>query len=158
MITNGRVREKEPNVAASFSELTHDVIELAELQVQLLGLDMKETTQKTRTSLILAILGVCMLLGSIPVALIALGEFLVEQMGWAQSTGLIVATLVGVVLSLLILAAAWWRLRSGMGTLQRSREELNRNIAWIKASLRSGPAAMCGKEPATPPVMPPKPR
>ena len=36
MNSNGRVREEEPNVATSFSELAHDVIELAELQAQLL--------------------------------------------------------------------------------------------------------------------------
>ncbi len=43
MNTNGRARITEPNVATSFSDLTHDVIELAELQTQLLGQDLKKS-------------------------------------------------------------------------------------------------------------------
>ena len=46
MSTNGRARNNEPNVAASFSELTHDVIELAELQAQLFALDVKNTSRE----------------------------------------------------------------------------------------------------------------
>src|SRR4051812_4411783 len=92
MITNGRVREKEPNVAASFSELTHDVIELAELQTQLFTLDIKNTTQKTRTSLVLAIVGSCFLLGSIPVALIAIAQVFIEQLEWSRAAAFAVAT------------------------------------------------------------------
>lgn len=137
MNTNGRVRDKEPNVAASFSELTHDVIELAELQTQLFALDIKSTTQKTRTSLMLAVLGICLLLGSIPVALYALAELLVEQAAWSHAAGFGLATLIGLGLSGGILAAGYIRLTKGLGALQRSREELSRNIAWIKSTLRS---------------------
>src|SRR5437763_13592861 len=93
MITNGRIRDKEPNVATSFSELTHDVIELAELQAQLFALDVKSTTQKTRASLALVVVGVCFLLGSIPVALFALAETLIEQLQCSHTAGFGVATL-----------------------------------------------------------------
>jgi putative superfamily III holin-X len=137
MNTNGRARAEQPNVATSFSELTHDAIELAELQAQLFALDVKETTQSTKTSLILTIVGSCLLLASLPVALIALAELLVEQLEWSRSAGYGVATLVGIVVSAGILATAYARFRSGLGTLKRSREELRRNIDWIKSSLRS---------------------
>jgi uncharacterized membrane protein YqjE len=137
MITNGRVRSEEPNMAASFSGLTHDIIELAELQTQLFALDLKQTSEKTRTSLLLAIVGVCLLLGSIPVALMALANVLVEQLGWSPAAGYGMATLVGILASAGLLMGAWARFRTGIGTLQRSREEFNRSIAWIKSSLRS---------------------
>src|SRR3954464_129283 len=96
MNTNGRFRDKQPDVATSFSELTHDVIELAELQAQLFALDIKSTTQKTRISLILAIVGVCFLLGSIPVALIAVAQIFIEQLEWSRAAAFAVATIVGV--------------------------------------------------------------
>jgi hypothetical protein len=148
MNTNGRVRDGEPNVTASFAELAHDVIELTELQAQLFALDVKETAQKTRTSMILTVVGASVLLGSIPVALFALAELFVEQLGWSQAAGFAVATLVGLVLSGSILAAGWLLFKSGLNTMQRSREELSRNIAWIKSSLRTRPMAVGDKQAA----------
>jgi uncharacterized membrane protein YqjE len=137
MITNGRARNQEPNVAASVSELTHDVIELAELQAQLLALDIKATSQKSRTSLLLAAIGICVLLGSIPVVLFALAELFVAQFEWSPAAGFAVAALVGVLLSALFLVAGWYRFKSGFDTLARSREEFSRNLTWIKSTLRS---------------------
>ena len=84
MKENGRHRVQMPEVAESVSGLTHDVIELAELQAQLLTSELKKSSQKTRTCLILAIVGFCLLLASIPVALFALAEVLVEQLDWSQ--------------------------------------------------------------------------
>jgi uncharacterized membrane protein YqjE len=137
MNTNGNHRGAEPNVAASFSELTHDVIELAELQGKLFALDIKNTSQKARTGLVLGLVGVSLLLGSIPVALFALAELMIRQFDWTRDAGYGLATLIGVLLSGGILAAAWASFRTGISTLERSRDELKRNITWIKSSLRT---------------------
>lgn len=136
MKTNGRPQTDKPNVADSLGGLTHDVIELAELQAQLFALDVKETTQSTRTALMVAIVGVCVLLGSIPVALISLAELLIEQLNWSAAASYGVATLVGIVISVGLLLTAWARFRSGIVTMKRSREELSRNVAWLKSGLR----------------------
>jgi len=141
MNTDGRGKTERPNVATSFSELTHDAIELAELQAQLFALDVKETSESTKTSLILAIVGSCLLLGTIPIALIALAELLIEQLDWSHAVSYGVATLVGILVSAGILATAFARFRSGLSSMKRSREELSRNIAWIKTSLRSRASA-----------------
>lgn len=137
MNTNGRVRPEEPNVATSFSGLTHDVIELAELQAKLFALDIKSTTQKARMSLIMSVVGVCLLLGTIPVALMAIGEFFIGQFGWPRAAGYALAALLGIAASGGILAAGWLRLRTGLSAMQRSGEELSRNIAWLKSSFRN---------------------
>jgi hypothetical protein len=139
MNTNGRVRDEEPNVATSFSGLAHDVIELSELQGRLFAHDVKCTTQKTKTSLLLTIVGVCVLLGSVPVLLFALGQLITEQTGWPLSAGLAIAAVVGIAVSAALMLAAWNRLSSGLSSLQRSRDEFSRNVAWIKSSLRSQP-------------------
>ncbi len=136
MIVNGRQRTPMPDVAGSVSGLTHDVIELSELQAKLFMLDVKKTSQRTRTCLILAVIGICVLLGSIPVALLALAELLIEQLAWSRAAALGVATLVGLALSAIFAGAAYSILRSGLLSLQRSREELKRNIAWVKSMLR----------------------
>jgi len=129
MNTNGRVRDDEPNVATSFSGLAHDVIELGELQSQLFVHDVKSTVQKTRTSLLLGVIGGCVLLASLPVLLFALAELMIEQFDWSRSAGFGVAAVVGIAASAGFLAAAWNRLSAGLNSMQRSRDELNRNIA-----------------------------
>jgi hypothetical protein len=134
---NGRQRTQMPDVAGSVSGLTHDVIELAELQTRLLTLDLKRSSQKTRTCLILAVIGACLLLASIPVALLALAELLVEQLDWSRSAALGVATLTGLLLSAIFAGIAYSIARSGLVSLERSRDEFNRNVAWIKSTLKN---------------------
>src|SRR3954468_1277967 len=140
MNTNGRFRDEEPNVATSFSGLAHDVIELSELQAQLFAHDVKSTGQKTRTALVLSVVGLCVLLGAVPVLLIALGQFIAEQTGWPQSAGLAIAAVIGIVASAILMVVAKNRLSAGLNSMQQSRDELSRNIDWIKASLRSQPS------------------
>jgi hypothetical protein len=124
-------------VASSFSELTHDAIELAELQAQLFSLDVKETSKSAGVSIALVIGSACVLLGSIPLVLIAIGQLFVEKLGWSLSASYGVAALIGIVASAGIGAAAYTRFRNGIAAMKRSREELNRNIAWLKSNLRN---------------------
>jgi len=124
-------------VASSFSELTHNAIELAELQAQLFSLDVKQTSQKAGISVALAIGSVCVLLGTIPVVLIAIAQVFMEQLGWSSAASYGVAAFIGIVVSAGIGAAAYARFSTGIATMKRSREELNRNIAWLKSNLRN---------------------
>lgn len=137
MSTTDETRTSGPNVAASFAGLSHDVIELAELQAELLALDVKDTSQSAQSAILLSVVGIAVLLGSVPVALVTLAVALVELRHWSHVAGFGAATLAGILLSSIILAAAWTQLRTGVVTLHRSREEFRRNIAWIKSSLRS---------------------
>jgi hypothetical protein len=134
--TNGRAAGDEPNVAAGVSSLAHDAIELAELQTQLLVLDVKAATAEARASMIFIVVAACLLLGCIPVALFALAEFFVAYFDWSRAASLAVAALIGVVSSAGAAAAAWSRFRIGLDSLKRSREEFSRNLAWIKSNLR----------------------
>jgi uncharacterized membrane protein YqjE len=134
---NGRLHTKIPDVAGSVSGLTHDVIELSELQTKLFVLDIKNGSRRLRTCLILAVVGACFLLGTIPVALLALAHVIVEQLDWAQSVALGAAALAGLLLAAIIAGTAWGILKSGLFSLEQSREELRRNLDWIKSTLRN---------------------
>jgi cytochrome c biogenesis protein CcdA len=134
---NGRLHTKMPDVAGSVSGLTHDVVELSELQARLFMLDVKQSSQRMRASLVLAIVGICVLLGTIPVALLAIAQVLVEQLEWSQAAALGVATLLGLAVTAGVFGAAYGIVKNGLISLERSREELNRNIAWFKSTLRS---------------------
>lgn len=139
MITNGHPKAKEPNVVASFSGLAHDVVELGELQVQLLTLDAAAAWQRMRTGLVLVVVAACLLLGSIPIALLIIAEALVEFAGWSRTASLGVAAGIGLVAAGVIAAVAWHRLKAMCATFDRSREEFTRNLAWIKSSLQQQP-------------------
>jgi hypothetical protein len=137
MTGNGRHNGKIPNVAASVSDLTHDVIELSELQVQLVALDAKYSMQKARSCLVMAVIGAAMLLGTIPVALITIAAVLVETLEWSYAASAGVATLVGLVITGIVLGIAYSYIKSGLVSFDRSTEELRRNVAWLKSTLRT---------------------
>jgi putative superfamily III holin-X len=134
MNTNGQSL-KEPTVAKSVAGLAHDAIQLAELQTELLMHDLRESGQRTRTSLVCGMIGMCLLLGSLPVILIALAELLAGQLGWPQSAAYAAAAVVGMAISATAFAMAYSRFKQGIFTLENSREELTRNIEWMKLQL-----------------------
>lgn len=136
MSHNGRHRAPMPDVAGSVSGLTHDVVELTELQLRLLRLDVQKSTHKLRWCLTLAIIGICLLIASIPVALFALAELFVEQLEWTRPAAFGAAALVGLLLSVIFAGSAYGIVRSGLFSLERSRDELNNNVAWFKSTLR----------------------
>jgi len=133
---NGEAHSAEPNVAASFSGLAHDAIELAELQTQLLKLDVQAAARNGGMSVALMVVGACLLLGCVPVALMALAEVFVARWAWTPAAAYGTAAAIGLATSAAAGAAAWYRVRSALASLQRSRDELNRNIAWIKSNLK----------------------
>jgi len=137
MNTNGDTRTNEPTVAASFADLTNDIIELGELQAQLLACDVKKTSQNVRTSLILFAIGLGLLLGCVPVVLIALAELLKSQLAWSPPAAYAVAAIVGLLCCAAALGVGYVKLRTGFDALNRSRVEFNRNIAWLKSTLRN---------------------
>jgi hypothetical protein len=137
MNTNGQHRTTTPNVAASVAEVTRNVIELTELQSQLLMLDLQKSTQKAKATIILAIVAACLLLASIPVALIAFGYLLVEQLDWSVAGSMALSALLGLVLSGIVATVAYGYVKQGIVTLDRSRDELRRNVAWLKSTLQT---------------------
>jgi uncharacterized membrane protein YciS (DUF1049 family) len=137
MNTNGRHRTTTPNVAASVAEVTRDVIELTELQSQLLMLDLKKSAEMAKACIILAIVAACLLLASIPVALIAFGYLLVEQLEWSVAGSMGLAALVGLVLCGIVAGVAYGYVKRGLVSIERSRDELRRNVAWLKSTLHT---------------------
>jgi hypothetical protein len=139
MTGNGRYHAdgKMPNVAASVSDLTHDIIELSELQAQLVALDLKQSMEKARTTLILAVAGACVALGTIPVALLALAALLYEQLQWSIAGSVATAMAVGLLIAGVVLGIAYGYIKQGLVSMERSREELRRNISWLKTTLRT---------------------
>ncbi|QDS99473.1 phage holin family protein [Adhaeretor mobilis] len=127
----------QPHVRKSLGNLAHDAVELGEMQVQLLKLDTCEAGRKTRSSIVLALIGLTLSLASLPVAQFAIAEALIESGDWSRSGALGAAAIGTLAISLVFAAITWWKLRQGLGSWQRSNEEFSRNIAWFKSALRT---------------------
>jgi len=122
-------------VVGNLTEFGNDVATLVELQAKLAALDFKAAMAQATIPLALMLVGLALLLASLPVALLGVGWLLASALridtGWALLlTAAVAAVVAGVV--------AWFslrRIRSGLDSFQHSREELIRNISWIRTVL-----------------------
>lgn len=122
-------------VVGSVAELGNDVATLAELQAQLAALDFKESAELAVLPLGVVAAGLAVLLGSIPVLLLGVATLLES---WLKMNGGWAMVLVAAVVMLLAGAAvvvAGRKLPRCFQSFRRSREELFRNLFWIRTVL-----------------------
>lgn len=136
MSSNGAPTGKEPAIGRSLSGLAHDVIELGELQSRLLLMDVRASSRRIRTTLVLAAVAAVVLLGCIPVALTSLAEYLIVAAEWTRPVAMLAATTAGLVVSGLLFGLTWARWQTGFATFDRSRDEFHHNVDWLKSNLR----------------------
>lgn len=134
-------------MVGGLAEFGHDIITLTELQAKLAVLDLKESLARSAAPLTLVAAGVALAVASLPVALIGLAEWLatalqLSQRGWAY---LIVAG-IAIVIALLVAVIAGSRISRSFESFERSRDELTRNLAWLRTVLlHSGRPARSGR-------------
>lgn len=122
-------------VVGSIADFGNDVATLVELQAKLAALDMKESVRMTVPPLAALVTGLAFVMAALPVLMLGvawlLASWLTIHVGWAM---LLTA---GVILTLSILTAAIAarRLGRGLDAFRRSREELARNVSWIRTVL-----------------------
>jgi hypothetical protein len=116
-------------------EILHHLISLAELQVELFRLALRDGV--VRVVLAGAFLASAMAasIATFCVALILVAEILVETVALARGTAFIAAAALGVTLAVGLLVAAKSYLRSSLRVFDRSRAEWSRTIGWLKATL-----------------------
>jgi hypothetical protein len=122
-------------VVGNLATLGSDVASLAELQAKLIALDLKESAARAAVPLAFVLVGATLGLAAIPVLLLGAGELLVSlahmQRAWAYLAVGALALAMGLILALVLLP----KVTASFSTLTRSREELARNLAWIKTVL-----------------------
>jgi hypothetical protein len=124
------------SVVSNIADLSSDVATLVELQARLAAIELKDNTRRASAPAAWMAVASSLLLASLPVVLIGASELLatalnLTQRGWAYLIVAAAASVIGVVVAVL----AWRRLVSGFDGFRRSREELTRNIAWIRTVL-----------------------
>ena len=130
-----------PNgVAKGMSELTHDIVWLAELQFELFRIDCREGLKRLLIPVALLLFAGIVAVGTVPVALICIAEFLAQAAGLSRAAAYSIAALSGLSVAVAMGVVGWSYMRGVVRIFERSREELTRNMTWIKHALkRSAP-------------------
>jgi hypothetical protein len=122
-------------VVSNLAEFGNDFATLAELQAKLAAIDLKESAGRAAVPAGLLAGALVLLLGSVPVLLIGVAELIVRFTSIGHDLALLLTAGGAIVVAGAIGALAAPRLRKSFESLQRSREELARNVSWIKTVL-----------------------
>jgi hypothetical protein len=122
-------------------ELTHDIVSLAELQFELFRQDCREGLKGLLIPAALLLLAGIAAAGTLPVALIFVAELLAQAGGLSRAAAFSVAALGGFGVTAALAVVGWSRIRGMARVFERSREELTRNMTWIKHVLKQGTAS-----------------
>ena len=123
-------------VRHSVSGVLHDALTLAELQFKLLAVDAQETSRRALTPIALLGGAAVFAASALPLLLIALAQVLRDQAEWPPALATLTAVAVGLVVSGLLALFGYLGLRRCLAPFNRSREEFNRSVAWLKSTLK----------------------
>jgi len=98
-------------------------------------IDLSEALRKALIPLTLMVVGALFILGALPVLLFGVAELIVSafniKIGWA----LLLTSITTIVLAGAVFAICAFRIPDALSGFRRSREELQRNLAWIRTVL-----------------------
>jgi hypothetical protein len=127
---------QETSVGKDVGKLARDCMSLAELQLELLRGDCRKDLRRLSIPLGLMLCAAIAAVGTAPVALLCLAEWLRATAGLSRLAALFASSSAGSIAVLLLGLLAWFRMRSLAGLFVRSRKELARNAAWINDALK----------------------
>ena len=115
--------------------LVHDVVSLADLQLQLFAADGREMARKATPKLVMAAAGVTVAMSGLPLLLVALAYALVELAGYPIWLAMLGSAIAGMILGGVAALVGIKRLRPVFDVWQRSAGELRENVDFLKETL-----------------------
>jgi len=125
----------EGRVVGGIADFGNDVATLAELQGKLALFDLKEFLGRALIPLALAVIGLFFVLGAVPVVLLGTAELLARALNLKAGEAMLLTGGSVLVLAGAVIVVAALRIRPSFASFNRSREELSRNLAWIRTVL-----------------------
>ncbi|MHB8900302.1 MAG: phage holin family protein [Thermoguttaceae bacterium] len=133
---NGSTQSPPDGVAKNMGKLTHDIVSLAELQFELFRSDCREGIKQMLIPVALLLVAAIVAVGTVPIALILIAEILTQTTGLSRALAFSIAAFGGLLVALAAGAAGWSNLHGVARVLERSHDELSRNMTWIKIALK----------------------
>jgi len=122
----------EGQVVGGIAEFANDIATLAELQAKLALIDLKESVEHALFPFAMLVAGLFFILGALPVALFGVAELLAAALKISTGWALLLTGISVVLVAVLVVAVAAMRFAHSFSSFRRSREELSRNLAWIR--------------------------
>ncbi len=122
-------------VVGNIAEFGNDVATLVELQAKLAVFDAKDCVGRATTPLVVLVVGAAVALAAVPVILFGLADLIASATSISPGAARLI---VGLVTMGAAGAAAFVSLRTvgaSLDSFRRSREELTRNISWLRTVL-----------------------
>lgn len=130
--SNGAPETASKGLASDVGAFANDVLTLTELQAQLLVADVRECSRRALVPSLALLVGLTLGLACIPVALLTVALGLVQFLETSHFTAFLIVAVAGAIGSALLCIFGWRQIRQRAAVLQRSRDELVRNLRWIK--------------------------
>lgn len=122
-------------LAQDVGDFALDVFTLAELQAQLLVVDVQECGHRVLMPSLALLAGGALGLACLPIALAALALWIIQAFATSYAAGFLVAVMLGAIVSGVLCVMGWWWFRQRLVILRRSQQELVRNLCWVKKVL-----------------------
>ena len=122
-------------VVGSISDFANDVATLAELQAKLAAADLRQTADQVAIPLIVVASAAAIVLAALTVGMLGVADLIVLLLNVSPGTAKLITAAVGLGLSALLAYVSLGGLSRSLEPLRRSREELTRNLAWLKTVL-----------------------
>ena len=136
-------------LARSVGELGSELVTLAELQLQLGWEDLCAASQKAARGLAAAIVAAGCAIGGLPVLVFGLAEMLVRFFGWERWATLLGLGLLTVTLSAALAYYGAKKVFQDFAVFKRSKDELLRNLEWLKTITKRGSAPAAPGDPTS---------
>lgn len=121
---------------SSTRRLAHDIVTLADLQLQLFRADGREMARQAAPKLILAGAGLVIAASSLPLLMVGLAYALVESAGFPIWAAMLTSAVIGIIIGAIAVVVGIKRLQPLSGIWQRSTGELRENVEFLKETLK----------------------
>jgi Putative Actinobacterial Holin-X, holin superfamily III len=123
------------------AEFVDDLSSLAELQANLAAADFREAARKSASPIVLTLVGLAVIMASVPVALFAIGWLLALALKIHHGWGMLLTAGAAMALGGLLAGLGGMQLRHSFDSFRRSRKQLWLNLAWIRTVLVTSASA-----------------
>jgi predicted phage tail protein len=142
---NGRGTAREPGSSTAefegVAEFVDDLASLAELQAKLAAVDLRDAARKSAIPIVLTLVGLAVMVASVPVALLGAGWLLAFALKIHQGWAMLVTAGAAMALGGLVAWLGGRQVRPGFESFRRSRKQLWLNLSWVRTVLVTSASA-----------------